>query len=116
VDPDPGDIPITRRARNHNDPAAVVETVHVRNRVVDWLGARAPRTEPGDPLQGLLNRGLYTAVAGDAHPLMRLLCLSKCLTSRLATFWFVAPSAPFWFGLEVFDKRRRPKPRFRRLP
>jgi len=80
------------------------------------LGARAPRTEPGDPLQGLLNRGLYTAVAGDAHPLMRLLCLSKFLTSRLATFWFVAPSAPFWFGLEVFDKRRRPKPRFRRLP
>jgi hypothetical protein len=83
---------------------------------LDWLGARAPRTEPGDPLQGFLNRGLYTAVADDIPPLMELLCLSKVLTSCLAALWFAAPSSPFWFGLEVFDKRRRPKPRFRRLP
>jgi hypothetical protein len=80
------------------------------------MAAQIRRIFLGDPLQGLKVRGLHTAVTGDVPPLMGLSCLSKMLTSDLATFWFVAPSSPFSCGLEVFDQKRRPEPRLRRLP
>jgi hypothetical protein len=80
------------------------------------VGGEGDKAELGDPLQGRKVRGLCTAVAGDVPPLVGLFCLSKMLTTDLATFWFVTPSSPFSCGLEVFDQRRRPEPRSRPLP